>query len=334
MTSEEPTHKHVAETLEPAPDPVPSDAAQTAAPADAVPTDSKPAENKTVTDKDSEPSLEPAPASSRPKDAGNEEAGARTKPDLRPAPKPVAAKAGIAKPAVAPKPIITPKPAAEKALAPPPFVPQPSLPVTMLLRPDSTTPGASAVRFFPGELEDDFESALAMVRLAPGRSSVVARILRSMRALMPFTGRPSSPRVQRTVAFDGFRSDLYDEKIERDRRYGTVYSVSEQINAFLVRLELPRLMPASSLKQIWQLPDETPDYEYTLSLANNVLSIRAGLPAEVFRRVSYVSSSFPSDFLTRIEFDTPVEGFKHRLRNKVLEIIVYKQPGIDPKAAA
>jgi hypothetical protein len=45
------------------------------------------------------------------------------------------------------------------------------------------------------------------------------------------------------------------------------------------------------------------------------------------RRLSYVSASFPSDFLTRIEFDQPVASFKHRLRDKVLEIVVFKAAG-------
>jgi hypothetical protein len=130
------------------------------------------------------------------------------------------------------------------------------------------------------------------------------------------------------VAFDGFSNDMFENKRERDRRYGTVYAVSEEINAFMVRLELPRRMPKSSLKQTWELPDEMPDYACTLSLTDNVLCIRAGLPDEARRRLSYVSSSFPSDFQTRIEFPTPVEGFKHRLVDKVLQIIVYKKPEI------
>ena len=132
------------------------------------------------------------------------------------------------------------------------------------------------------------------------------------------------------VAFDGFRDDLFEDKRERDRRYGTVYTVSDQANAFVVRLELPRRMPKSSLRSTWQLADEMPDYFCTLGLTDNVLRIRAGLPDEARRRLSYVSSSFPTDFQTRIEFQTPVEGYKHRLRNKLLEIIVYKKGKLQP----
>jgi hypothetical protein len=135
---------------------------------------------------------------------------------------------------------------------------------------------------------------------------------------------------ERRVAFDGFRTKLHDDKLERDRRYGTVYSVSEELNAYLVRLEMPRRVPKSALKTVWNLADEMPDYDYTLTLRNGVLEIRAWLHSEALRRVCYVSSSFPSEFLTRIEFARPVGAFKHRLRDKVIEVIVFKRSDESP----
>ncbi len=128
----------------------------------------------------------------------------------------------------------------------------------------------------------------------------------------------------RKVSFDGFTSDQHDPKLERDRRYGTVYTVMEHANAYLVRLEMPRRIPASSLKRLWNLPDEMPDYDYSIALEDGVLAISASVRGEAFRRLSYISSAFPPDFLTRIEFDKPVWTFKHRLRDKILEIIVFK----------
>jgi hypothetical protein len=171
-----------------------------------------------------------------------------------------------------------------------------------------------------------------MVRLRRTRKFLKVRILKAIRKfVLPKAAVGDEPlHVDRMVAFDGFRNDLFDEKRDRDRRYGTVYSVSEEVNAFIVRLELPRSMPKSSLKQTWELPDEMPDYACALNLMDNVLCIRAGLPDEARRRVAYVSSSFPSDFQTRIEFQTSVEGYKHRLVNKVLEIIVFKKPTLTP----
>jgi ferredoxin len=141
-------------------------------------------------------------------------------------------------------------------------------------------------------------------------------------------------RVKRTVGFDGYTTDFYDEKVERDRRYGTVYTIDEHSNAYLVRLEMPRRIPASSLKRLWSLPDEMPDYDYNIALGDAVLTISASVRGDALRRLSYISSSFPADFTTRIDFDEPVASFKHRLRNKVIEIIVLKSGNEEVSRAA
>jgi hypothetical protein len=147
-------------------------------------------------------------------------------------------------------------------------------------------------------------------------------------------GGAKGSKVERKVAFDGFQTNLHDEKLERDRRYGTVYTVKEYANAYLVRLEMPRKLPASSLKRLWNLPDEMPDYDYNIALADNVLTIHASVRGEALRRLSYVSSAFPADFMTRIEFGKQVEAFKHRLHDKVMEIVVLKGETGELKNAA
>jgi hypothetical protein len=131
-------------------------------------------------------------------------------------------------------------------------------------------------------------------------------------------------RTERKVGFDGFEGTMHEDKTERDRRYGTVYNVAEYANAYLVRLEMPRKLPPSSLKRLWDLPDEMPDYDYNVMLGDNVLSVSASVRGETIRRLSYVSSAFPADFTTRIEFRKPVGAFKHRMRDKVLEVVVLK----------
>ncbi|HUO06194.1 MAG TPA: 4Fe-4S dicluster domain-containing protein [Candidatus Binataceae bacterium] len=143
-----------------------------------------------------------------------------------------------------------------------------------------------------------------------------------------------SHRVDRKVAFDGYEVSMHDDKLERDRRYGTVYTVKEFANAYLVRLEMPRKLPHSSLKRLWNLPDEMPDYDYNIALADGVLSINASVRGEALRRLSYVSSSFPADFATRIDFGKPVSSFKHRLKDKMLDVIVMKGEGAELQAAA
>src|SRR6266851_1146067 len=143
-------------------------------------------------------------------------------------------------------------------------------------------------------------------------------------------GRPT----ERKVAYDGFEGTMHEDKTERDRRYGTVYTVGEYANAYLVRLEMPRKLPPSSLKRLWNLPDEMPDYDYNILLGDAVLSINASARGETLRRLSYVSSSFPADFATRIEFGKTVTAFKHRMRNKTLEVIVLKDESGELQSAA
>jgi len=268
-------------------------------------------------------------ASSPATDSRTEEA--RIQLPLKPGPKPVARPAPLTNPGAA-KPATPLKPTGEKPPppTPPPFEAEPSFPISMIRRPDAAAVDGRSPTLCAGELSEDFESALAGVLLSPRRTPIARRIFQRIERMVPASARraPHFSQTRRTVAFDGFRTRLHDEKLERDRRYGTVYTVSEEVNAFLVRLEFPRRMPNSSLKQTWELPDEMPDYDYTLHLADNVLSVQAGLRSEACRRVSYVSPSFPTDFLTRIEFDVPVAAFKQRLRDKVLEVIVFKRFGV------
>ncbi|HZP45436.1 MAG TPA: hypothetical protein VFB15_07290 [Candidatus Binataceae bacterium] len=171
------------------------------------------------------------------------------------------------------------------------------------------------------EASGSFEDALARV-LPPPRHAPLRGLFERL-----FLGdhRRVEGDARRAVAFDGFRKDLFDEKRERDRRYGTVYTVTEQRNAYLVCLELPRLLPVSGLSDKLARPPEMPDYDCRLALAGNVLVIKGSVPTEDLRRLSYVSNSFPADFMTRIPFATPVTDFVHRIRAKNLEVIVFKR---------
>lgn len=192
---------------------------------------------------------------------------------------------------------------------------------------DSPPQDKQSDRQFAGEMNCSFEAALAMVepksarRKGGTRPGLARRVLQSLRILKP---QRADDSIHRHVAFDGFTSVLHEEKVERDRRYGNVYTVDERPNAYLVRIEMPRRVPSSSLKDIWNIPDEMPDYDYSLALHDNVLAVRAGVPGETMRRLSYISASFPADFLTRIRFECPVSSFKHRLHEKVVEAVVFK----------
>jgi hypothetical protein len=203
----------------------------------------------------------------------------------------------------------------------PPFKPAASMPLSMTNSPLSDGISNSKDETKGGISEDDFANVIAALKPLPRRSrSLAERLLRGLRG----KSRAPAPDVDRHVAFDGYQDKQHDDKIERDRRYGTVYTITEHENAYLVRLELPRKMPSSSLKEAWHLSEAKPEYDSIIELSHNVLSIRGRLRGEALRRLAYVSPSFPSGFLTRIEFAKPVDQIVHCLRESGIEVIAYK----------
>ena len=220
---------------------------------------------------------------------------------------------------------VTAKQPGALAPSPPPFKPAASMPLSM-----TNSPLSEGTSNWEGETEcstsdEDFVGAIAGLKPVTCRDrSLADRLLRGLRG----KSKVPAPGVDRHVAFDGYRVEQHDDKIERDRRYGTVYTVTEYENAYLVRLELPRKMPSSSLKQVWHLGEAKPEYDFIIELSHNALSIRGRLRGEALRRIAYVSPSFPSGFLTRIEFVEPVGRIIHRLRESVIEVIAFKIAGM------
>ncbi len=131
------------------------------------------------------------------------------------------------------------------------------------------------------------------------------------------------------VGFDGFYAgdEHFDEKIERARRYGEVYKLDERDDAYLLRLEFPRVVPPTSLNAQLGLPREMPDYEYDLAVHGRHFVVHGRLADQQVRKITGVAPAFPPDFTTRIPLGTPVAGFRHRLRGKTLEVVL-------PKAAS
>ena len=217
-------------------------------------------------------------------------------------------------------PTVTAKPPGPPAPLPP-FKPAASMPLSMTNSPPSESTSNSEDRADDGASHDDFARATAELKPLPRRNrSFAERLLHGLRGK---SGAPA-PEVDRHVAFDGYQGEEHDDKLERDRRYGTVYTVTEYENAYLVRLELPRKTPSSSLEQVWHLGEAKPEYNFIIELSHNALSIRGRLRGEALRRLAYVSPSFPSGFLTRIEFAEPVARIIHRLRESVIEVIAFK----------
>ena len=149
-------------------------------------------------------------------------------------------------------------------------------------------------------------------------------------ALIPLVGpilaRASASRSVGTVGFEGYYEPdgAYDEKTERERRYGEIYRFEERPSGYLLRLELPRQVPPSGVKDGLGVGDEMPDYDLDLSLAGGWFQVHGRVVDERLRAVAATAPAFPPDFTTRVPLDERCVGFSHRVRNKVLEVVLVK----------
>ena len=143
--------------------------------------------------------------------------------------------------------------------------------------------------------------------------------------IAPLVRMASRAHAGGTVAFDGFYDGRFEEKRERQRRYGEVYRLEDLGHGYLLRFEFPRRVPASSVKEDLRIADDMPDYDYQLALSNGSLVVRGRVTDPRVRKVASGAPSFPPDFTTRIDLGVPVLGFKHRYRDKTLEVILVKR---------
>jgi hypothetical protein len=130
---------------------------------------------------------------------------------------------------------------------------------------------------------------------------------------------------ERPVPVDGFYSKGFVEKLERERRYGNVYTMEDRGGAFLLRLEFPRWMPDVGIPGRAKLPDELPDYDYDLILNNGQFIIKGRCTDEGVRKVSASFGAFPPEFTTVIPLKENVVGFCHQFEDKLLEVFLLKE---------
>jgi 4Fe-4S binding domain len=127
------------------------------------------------------------------------------------------------------------------------------------------------------------------------------------------------------IPVDGFYSKGFVEKLERERRYGSVYTVEDRGGAFLLRLEFPRRMPDIGIAGRSKIPDELPDYDYDLLLKDGQFIIKGRCTDENVRKISSSLGAFPPEFTTVITLKEKVVGFAHHFEDKLLEVFLLKE---------
>lgn len=145
--------------------------------------------------------------------------------------------------------------------------------------------------------------------------------------VMPLLRRSHIHTEENREAFEGYYgvSTAYDDKRERERRYGEVFTLEERPSGWLFRMELPRRIPPSGIKQELGLGDEMPDYDLTLNLEGSVFVVHGKVIDPRLRTVAATAPAFPPDFTTRLPLSERCIGFVQRYQDKVLEAVIVKQ---------
>jgi ferredoxin len=126
------------------------------------------------------------------------------------------------------------------------------------------------------------------------------------------------------VPVEGFYGKEFEAKRERERRYGEVYVVEEFDRGYYVRMELPRKIPPSAAREELSMGDVMPDYDLSVSVGRDAVTIRGSVVDPELRAVCGISPSFPADFRTQIPLGGPLDGFRQKYGDKVLELAVLK----------
>jgi len=144
-------------------------------------------------------------------------------------------------------------------------------------------------------------------------------------ALQPVMARHAGVIRGFPIPVDGFYEKGFVEKMERERRYGNIYTIEDWGGAYFLRLEFPRRVPDIGLPVRAELPDEMPDYDYDLALKDGHFIIKGRCMDERIRKISSSVGAFPPEFTTVIPLQEKVEGFSHRFENKLLDVLLLKE---------
>lgn len=144
-------------------------------------------------------------------------------------------------------------------------------------------------------------------------------------ALAPLLGSREGFIRMAPIPVDGFYEKGFIDKMERERRYGNVYTLEDWGNAYLLRVEFPRRIPDFGSPMRNELPKEMPDYDYDLILKDGHFVVRGACVDEKVRKITASVGAFPPEFTTVISLKEKVHGFSHRFENKLLEVLLLKE---------
>lgn len=103
-----------------------------------------------------------------------------------------------------------------------------------------------------------------------------------------------------------------EDVVERDRRYGRDYQVTERSGYIEVVFRLPTRVPAVRDRFRYGLAADMPLYRQHVALSGKELLVAAWLVDPKIRALTHTSSSFPAQFMTTLEFQREIVGLDMR----------------------
>jgi len=120
-----------------------------------------------------------------------------------------------------------------------------------------------------------------------------------------------------------------EDQVERARRYGRDYEVTEETGYIHVRFRFPTRVPAVRDRFRYGMPEEMPLYRSHVGLEGNRLLIAGWVADPKIRALTHTSSSFPGQFMTTLEFQREIVGFAHRFdAHAQLEVVAFTDPAV------
>jgi ferredoxin len=119
-----------------------------------------------------------------------------------------------------------------------------------------------------------------------------------------------------------------EDKLERERRYGRDYTVSEEADHIKITFQFPTRVPAVRDRLRYGLTDVMPLYGHHVVQEGNVIQVYGWVKDPKIRGLTHTTTSFPGQNETEHEFKRTTFGFQSRYdAHQRLEIVLITQPG-------
>ena len=120
---------------------------------------------------------------------------------------------------------------------------------------------------------------------------------------------------------------IEEDPIERERRYGRDYTIEKQDGIVVVTFQFPRATPLVRDRFRFGLPDEMPNYRHHVQFENKNLLVAGWITDPKVKALCHTSNSFPSQFITTLDFEEDFVGHDSRFdAHGILQIALFTDP--------